>query len=338
RVPLKMVAKRLLAIPVSIFVIATLTFFLIRASGSDAAATIAGEYADEAAIETVREQLGLNQGVWTQYAEFVGGLLRGDLGVSYYSKAPVAEDIMARLPLDVTHGVLALVIASILGTAAGAAAAYKQDRWPDSALRIAVSALQSIPDYVFALVAIFVFFFLLGWLPAPIGQVPIGVMPPESVTGVVLIDSVIAGQWETVGAAFRQMLLPVLSIGIVLSAAFAKVVRSSFTTVLGSAQIQYAKACGLTPFRVFRSAFAVSRSAILTTVSIVVGVVLGGGAILQKIFTLDGAAAYSVDAIFRLDLPAIQGTVIVFGSLTVLVFLLVDILILLSDPRVRQRG
>jgi peptide/nickel transport system permease protein len=337
-VPVSMVVKRLIAIPVSVFAIATLTFFLIRASGSDAAASLAGEYASAEAIQQVRESLGLTESVWTQYGVFLGQLVRGDLGTSYFTKTPVTEEILTRLPLDLVTGVLSLLVAVVLGVAMGSVAAYTRDRWPDGALRVVVSALQSIPDYVLALVSILVFFYLLGWLPAPIGQLPIGAVQSPAVTHVAVIDSALASNWISFWQALAQLVLPVLSIGIVLAAAFAKVTRSSFTTVLSSPQIQYAKALGLSPWRVYRSAFSVTRSSVLTTIAIVVGVVLGGGAIQQKIFTLDGAAAYSVDSIFRLDLPAIQGVVIVFGSLTVLVFLLIDIVILLTDPRVRQKG
>ncbi|MGY1841308.1 MULTISPECIES: ABC transporter permease [unclassified Modestobacter] len=337
-VPASTVVKRLVAIPVSVFAIATLTFFLIRATGADAAATLAGEYADADAIAQVRDDLGLNDGIWHQYVQFLSDLVRGDLGTSYFSKGPVTDEIFGRLPLDLVIGLLSLLVAVVLGVAAGSIAAYTRDRWPDGVLRVVVSALQSIPEYVLALVAIFVFFYLLGWLPAPVGQLPIGAVQSPDVTHVALIDSALAGNWISFWQALAQLVLPVLSVGVVLAAAFAKVTRSNFTTVLSSPQVQYAKALGLSPWRVYRSAFSVTRSSVLTTVAIVLGVVLGGGSILQKIFTLDGAAAYSVDSIFRLDLPAIQGTVIVFGSLTVLVFLLIDLVIVLTDPRVRQKG
>jgi peptide/nickel transport system permease protein len=333
-----MIVKRLVAIPVSVFAIATLTFFLIRASSSDAAASLAGEYATAEQIAQVRTSLGLEQGIWQQYGQFLAELVRGDLGTSYFSKAPVTEEIFNRLPLDIATGLLSLIVAIVLGVAMGSVAAYTRDRWSDGGIRVVVSALQSIPEYVFALVAIFVFFYLLGWLPAPIGQLPIGAVTSPTDTHVALLDSALASNWISFWQALAQLVLPVLSVGIVLAAAFAKVTRSNFTTVLTSPQVHYAKALGLTPWRVYRSAFSVTRSSVLTTVAIVIGVVLGGGSIQQKIFTLDGAAAYSVDSIFRLDLPAIQGVVIVFGSITVLLFLLIDIVILLTDPRVRQKG
>lgn len=337
-VPIGMLIRRLVAIPVSVFAIATLTFFLIRASGSDAAASIAGEYADAAAIDQVRSSLGLDQGIWTQYGRFLSELIRGDLGVSYYSKSSVTDEILSRLPLDIVTGLLSLIIAVVLGIAMGSVAAYARDRWPDNGIRVVVSALQSIPEYVLALVAVYFLFYVFRILPAPTGQLPVTTTAPPTVTHVALIDAALAGQWGTVGMAAEQLVLPVFSVGVVLAAAFAKVSRSSFTTVLSSPQVQYAKALGLAPWRVYRSAFAVTRSAVLTTVAIVVGVVLGGGAIQQKIFSLNGAAAYGVDSIFRLDLPAIQGVVIVFAGLTVVIFLLIDIVILLTDPRVRQKG
>jgi peptide/nickel transport system permease protein len=337
-VPIAMVVRRLVAIPVSLVAIATFAFLLLRLTGSDAAAALAGEYASDDAVEQVRTELGLDQGIGSQYLHFLSALLRGDLGTSYYSRTPVLEEILTRLPLDVFVGLAAMLVAVVLGVALGVVAAYTRGRWPDGAVRVLVSALQSIPDYVFALLSILLFFFVLGALPAPTGQLPITVPAPPAVTHVALVDAALAGQWEVVDQAAQQLVLPVLSFGVVLSAAFAKVTRSGFLTALESPQVQYARAMGLSPWYVLRSSFVVTRSAVLTTFAILIGAVLGGGAINQKIFALDGAAAYSVDSIFRVDLPAIQGSVIVFGALTVVAFLVIDIVVLVTDPRVRQKG
>ena len=331
-----MIGRRLVAIPVSIFVIASLAFFLLRLTGGNAASAIAGEYADDAAIERITAELGLDRPLGEQYLDFLGGLVVGDLGLSYYSRVPVMEEIMRRLPLDLFIGILAMIIAVLLGVALGALAAYSRGRVLDNVVRMIVSALQSIPDYVFALLSIFVFFFLLRWAPAPTGQLPAISVPPPAITNVAAIDALLAGQWSTAGAALAQLALPILSFGIVLAAAFAKVVRSGFIKTLASSQAEYSTAMGLSPLRRLRSIYTVSQTSVFTTVAILMGAILGGGAINQKIFALDGAAAYGVDSIFRMDLPAIQGIVIVFGGVAVIAFLLIDIVILLTDARVRQ--
>lgn len=331
-----MIARRLIAIPVSIFVIASLAFFLLRATGGNAASAIAGEYADDAAIARIQAELGLDRPLGEQYFDFLRGLVVGDLGTSYYSHVSVAEEIFRRLPLDLFIGILSMAVAVALGVVLGALAAYTRGRLPDGMVRVVVSALQSIPDYVFALVSIFVFFFLLRWAPAPTGQLPAGVSQPPAITNVAVLDALLSGQWAVAGAALAQMALPILSFGIVLAAAFAKVVRSGFVKTLSSAQAEYSTAMGLSPARRLRSIYVVSQTSVLTTVAILLGAILGGGAINQKIFALDGAAAYGVDSIFRMDLPAIQGIVIVFGGFAVIAFLLIDIVILLTDARVRQ--
>ena len=332
----RMIAGRLIAIPVSIFVIASLAFFLLRATGGNAASALAGEYADDEAIARISAELGLDRPLGVQYLDFLGGLVRGDLGVSYYSHAPVTDEIFRRMPLDLFIGILAMIVAVVLGILMGALAAYCRGRLPDNLVRVVVSALQSIPDYVFALVSIFVFFFVLRWAPAPTGQIPAGTTTPPAITNVVVLDAIFAGQWAIAGAALAQMALPILSFGIVLAAAFAKVVRSSFIKTLASAQSEYSRAMGLSRLRRLRSTYAIAQTSVFTTVAILLGAILGGGAINQKIFALDGAAAYGVDSIFRMDLPAIQGIVIVFGAVAVIAFLLIDIVILFTDARVRQ--
>jgi peptide/nickel transport system permease protein len=333
-----MIAGRLIAIPVSIFAVASLAFWLIRLSSANAAAAVAGEYADPAAIAATKRELGLDRGKWDQYTSFLGNLLHGDLGTSYFTRQPVGQEIFRRLPLDLAVGVLSLIVAAVLGVAIGAVGAYFRSRWPDRLTRAGVSVLQSMPDFVFALVLIYLLFFQVRMLPAPVGQLGLSAKTPAHVTGVAALDAVLAGDWSTFGAAASQLVLPVGGFGLVLSAVFAKVTRSSFGTVLASPQIEYARACGLPPRRVFWSALTVSRTAILTTVAIITGAIVGGEAIIQKIYNLDGAAAFGVDSIFKMDLPVVQGTVLVFGGITVVVFLVIDILILLLDPRVRHKA
>jgi peptide/nickel transport system permease protein len=333
-----MIAGRLIAIPVSLFAVASLAFWMIRISGASAASAVAGEYASPEAIAQTARELGLDRSLWDQYTSFLGGLLRGDLGQSYFTRQPVADELFARLPLDATLGVLALVVAVVAGVGMGALGAYFRAAWPDRLSRGVVTLLQSVPEFVFALVLIYVLFFQLDLLPAPVGQLALSQTAPPTVTGVVLLDALIAGDWTAFQAAAAQLVLPVLSFGLALSAVFAKVSRSTFSAVLSSPQTEYARALGLSPWRIFASALAVSRTAILTTVAIVSGALIGGNAIMEKIFSLDGTAAFGVDSILKLDLPVVQGIVLVFGGITVVLFLLVDILILLLDPRVRAKA
>jgi peptide/nickel transport system permease protein len=337
RVPLRMLVGRLVAIPVSIFAVVTLAFWLIRLSGANAAAEIGGAYADAQTIAKIEHQLGLDQSLGMQYLSFLKGLLHGDMGASYFTRQPVSHEIFSRLPLDLTIGVLALLVALVVGVGMGAIGAYYRGRSADGVTRILVSALQSLPDYVFALTLIYVFFYVLKLAPAPIGQLPMRMQALPGPTGVALLDGLVHGDGAVFRAALQQLALPVLSYGLVLSAVFARVTRMSISQTLASGQVMYARACGVTPGRIFCSVLAASRTAILTTVAVVTGAIIGGGAILQKIYNLDGAAAFGVDSIFKFDLPVIQGVVIVFASLSIVAYLLIDIVILLLDPRVRAK-
>jgi peptide/nickel transport system permease protein len=338
RIPLRMLAGRLVAIPVSVFAVVSLAFWLVRLSGSNAAAEIAGAYADAEAIAKIEHQLGLDQSLVAQYVSFMKGLLQGDLGVSYFTHQPVSHEIFARLPLDLTIGVLSLLVAVVVGVGMGTLGGYYRGQAVDGLVRLIVSVLQSLPDYVFALLLIYGFFYLLGVAPAPIGQLPMRMSAPDGPSGVALLDGLMQGNAEVVWAALRQLALPVFSYGLVLSAVFARVTRMSISQTLASGQVQYARACGLTPWRIFCSVLVTTRTAILTCVAVVTGAIIGGGAILQKIYNLDGAAAFGVDSIFKFDMPVIQGVVIIFASLSIVAYLLIDIVILLLDPRVGQKS
>ncbi len=328
------VLRRLLIIPLSIFIVVTAAFGLVNLLPGNPALVIAGGFATDERVAEIETELGLDQPLLTRYTDYVRDLGRGDLGESYYTGRSVREDILERLPNSIELIVPALALAALLGLAFGSISAYFLQRAPERVTRIAITLTQSVPDFLLSLVLIYVVFFSLGWAPSPVGRLGILEQPPESITKFPIVDSVLRGEWGTLGSLLHHMMLPVLALGVVYSAYFAKTSRTALAASLGSQQVEFARACGLPERQVFRYAFLAARTPLLTYGAILIGSLLGGAAIVESIFAWRGLGQWALEAMLEVDLPAIQGFVLVVGILTLLIYLLLDLLVLMLDPRV----
>lgn len=329
------IGMRLIILPISIFVLASLAFLLVHVLPGDPARAVAGGYAAPSVLATIRHQLGLDKPLLTQYGNTLAGLLHGNLGISYSSKTSVASEIFKRLPGDVELVIAAALVAVVLGLGLGFIGAYWEARLPDRISRIVVSFQQSLPDFVIGLLLVYLLFFRAGLFPAPLGQLGVSDAPPLKLTGMIVLDSALRGQWSTFADAMAHLILPAVSLGFVLAAVFAKISRSSLTEALRSPQTEFARACGMRERTVIYYASTVARTPFLTYVAIVVGSALGGVAIIEKVFNWDGAAEWGVNAIFSSDLSAIQGFIIVLGTAAILIYFILDVAVMFLDPRVK---
>lgn len=298
---------------------------------------IAGGFATDERVAEIEEELGLDQPLLTRYTNYLGDLSNGDLGESFYTRRSVREEILERLPNSIELIVPALALAALLGLALGSVSAYFRQRMPERVMRLVITATQSVPDFLLALLLIYVVFFVLGWAPSPVGRLGIVENPPEPITNFLIVDSVLRGQWAILGSLMYHLMLPVLALGVVYSAYFAKTSRTALTSSLGSQQVEFARACGLPERQVFWYAFLAVRTPLLTYGAILLGSLLGGAAIVETIFSWRGLGQWALDAMLKLDLPAIQGFVLVVGLLTLLIYLLLDLVVLILDPRVSYR-
>lgn len=329
----RLLARRLLTIPVSMLVIVTLCFGMVSLIPGDPAATITGGYATAEQITAVRQELGLDKPLGLRYLDYLGAIAHGDLGKSFFTRQPVLQSIGTYLPNTLELIVLALAVAVLLGLALGGIGAYFQRRLPDRITSVVITATQSIPDFVLGLLGIYVLFYLARIAPPPLGRLGIGDSQPQTVTHFLILDSLITGNWTALGSALSHAALPVLTLGIIYSSYFAKTTRATLGQAMGSAQVEFARACGLPEYQVIRYAFVAARTSILTYGAILFGVLLGGAAIIETIFSWQGAGQWALTAMLKVDVPVIQGFVLVVGLSTLLIYLALDILILLLDPR-----
>ncbi|HET7156529.1 MAG TPA: ABC transporter permease [Hyphomicrobiaceae bacterium] len=333
---LTMVLKRLaLAVP-SLVGVVIVTFLLTRALPGDPAAYFAGPAATKEAIEQIRTKLGLDQPLPVQFVGSVRELARGDMGSALTTGQPVAAEIRARLPASAELTLVGLIFAILVAVPLGILAATRPNSLVDHACRIVSTAGVSLPVFFTGLVLVYVFYYLLGYAPAPLGRLDVFYSAPPPVTGFYLIDSIAAGDWETFTASLKQLVLPALTLGIFSLAPIARMTRASMLAVLASDFVRTARASGLSPFTVvFTYAFRNAMLPVITTLGMVFSFLLGANVLVEKVFAWPGIGSYAVEALIASDFAPVQGFVLTMAVMYVALNLLIDILYGLIDPRVR---
>src|SRR3982075_999924 len=333
---LMVILKRLmLAIP-SLIGVVIVTFLLTRALPGDPAAYFAGPAATKEAVEQVRVQLGLDKPLYIQFGLYVRDLARGDLGNSLTTGQPVGQEIKARLPASAELTLLGLIVSMLIAVPLGILAATRPNSFIDHFCRVISTAGVSLPVFFTGLILVYVFYYLLGWAPAPLGRLDVFFSPPPNVTGFYLIDSLLAGNGETFMASLKQLILPALTLGIFSLAPIARMTRASLLAVLSSDFVRTARASGLTPYTVIVTyAFRNAMIPVITTLGMVFSFLLGANVLVEKVFAWPGIGSFAVEALIASDFAPLQGFVLTMAVMYVALNLVIDILYGLIDPRVR---
>jgi ABC-type dipeptide/oligopeptide/nickel transport system permease component len=331
-----MVLKRLvLAVP-SLIGVVIVTFLLTRALPGDPAAYFAGPAATKEAIDQIRVKLGLDKPLLVQFARYVGDLAHGDLGVSLTTGQPVAADIKARLPASAELTLVGLIVSMLIAVPLGILAATRPGSLVDHACRVVATAGVSLPVFFTGLILVYVFYYLLGWAPAPLGRLDVFSTPPPAVTGFYLIDSLLARDLETFMASLKQLILPAATLAIFSLAPIARMTRASMLAVLASDFVRTARASGLAPFTVVVTyAFRNAMIPVVTTLGMVFSFLLGANVLVEKVFAWPGIGSFAVEALVASDFAPLQGFVLTMAVMYVALNLLIDILYGIIDPRVR---
>jgi ABC-type dipeptide/oligopeptide/nickel transport system permease component len=309
------------------------TFALTHVLGNPVYAML-GAFATPESVAATTHQLGLDRPLWEQYASYLGGLLQGDLGTSLYTGRPVLDDLIARFPITLQLILVALFIAMVVGVALGLLAAWNRNSWLDQVVRTVTVAAISVPTFWLGLILIYFFFFRLHWAPAPIGQLPISVIPPPIRSGMLLIDTLVAGDLRAFRAAAGQLALPAIAVAIGVLGPITQQTRTAALEVLDSEFIYYARSCGLPNSRIVRYVVRNAFAPVLTLAGVLLGLLVGGAALVEFVFSWGGIGQYGVQAMTQNDIPAIQGVVQLTAVFSILIYLLVDLLHLALDPRV----
>ncbi len=321
-------------IPVLLGVV-IISFVLTRALPGDPAAYFAGVMADANSIEATREALGLDKPMIQQFFLYVGDMLQGDLGRSISTGRPVATDLAERLPASLELTLTALVLSCLIAVPLGIWAAVRQGSWVDHLCRVLVTAGVSLPTFFTGVLLIYVFYYLLGWAPSPLGRLDFLYLSPPRVTGFYLIDSLLARDMEVFFASLRQLALPGITLGLFTLAPIARMTRAAMLTALSSDYLRTARAAGLGPRKVlYGYAFRNALLPVVTTLGMVFSFVLGANVLVEKVFAWPGIGSYAVEALVASDYAAVQGFVLAMALLFVFLNLLIDLSYALIDPRI----
>ncbi len=332
---LRMIFGRLLQAVPSVIGIVIVTFVLTRALPGDPAVYFAGPAADEKSIQQIRESLGLDKSWPEQFWIYVKDLVQGDLGVSISTGYPVIEELTRRLPASLELTLIALLFSIAVAVPLGIAAATRPNSWIDQLCRLVVTAGVSLPVFFTGLFMVYIFYYLLGLAPAPLGRLNIFYLAPPPVTNFYTIDALIAGDFETFAAALAQLALPTITLGTFTLAPLARMTRGAMLQVLSSDFIRTARASGLRRTTVlYTYAFRNALLPILTTLGMVFSFMLGSNVLVEKVFAWPGIGSFAIEALIVSDYAAVQGFVLAMAILYVLLNLTIDIVYTLIDPRV----
>ncbi|MBE9606352.1 ABC transporter permease [Acetobacteraceae bacterium H6797] len=330
------IGERLLASLPALLGVVVFTFLLMRVLPGDPAVFFAsGPSAGQAEIDALRQQLGLDKPIPVQLVHYLYDVVTGNLGRSLTTGQPVLTDLAQRLPASLELTICALIIALGLAIPLGILAALRPGSIVDHVVRMICTLGVCVPTFVSGLLLIYLFYVKLGIAPDPTGRIDIFAASPPEITGFLLIDFAITGDFEGWWAAFTQLLLPAFTMALFVLAPLARMTRASMLAVLGSDFIRTARSIGLRRWDVI-VVYALRNALlpVLTITGIIFSTMLGANVLVEKVFSWPGVGSYALDALLASDYAPVQGFVLMMSFVFVLVNLLIDILYGIADPRV----
>jgi len=319
-----------------LWTITTLVFLLLRATPGDPVDAILGARAPEEVKEAVRERLGLNAPLWLQYLNYMGSLLRFDLGSSLTAQGQtVWQIIQAHFPATLELTAFSMLVALVVGVLIGALAASRPNTAVDAGGRLFGIITYAVPMYWFGMVLQLVFAVQLRWFP--IGtRFPLTMTAPQGPTGLYLVDSLLQGNLQAFFVALYYLTLPSLTLGILISGVFERIVRINLKQTLRADYVEAARARGISERRiVFAHALKNALIPVITVLGLTVASLLGGAILTEVTFSWPGLANRLYEAIEFRDYPVVQGVMVFFGVIVAIASILIDILNAYVDPRIR---
>ncbi len=327
---------RLLLAPLMLVTIASIVFLLLRATPGDPADAILGTRAPEAAKIALREQLGLTKSLWGQYLDYLGNLLHFDLGSSLTSRGlPVWDVIQQYFPATVELAFFSMLVAVIVGVSVGSLAASKPGTIFDIFGRLFGIITYSLPLFWVGMVLQLILSVQLGWFPLGT-RFPINLSPPDSITGLYTIDSLLTGNFESLRISLYYLVLPCVTLGILLSGIFERIVRVNLKQTLKADYVEAARARGIAENTILIShAFKNALIPVITVLGLTFAALLGGAVLTEVTFSWPGLGNRLYEAISLRDYPTVQGIMVFFGIIVVFASIAIDLINAYIDPRIR---
>ncbi|MCC8191803.1 MAG: ABC transporter permease [Ruminococcus sp.] len=330
----KYILKRLLMLIPVLIGVSLIVFVLLRVAAPDPAPVVLGEHATEESMEAWREVNGLNDNIVKQYVDFIVNAVQGDFGESYYTNTSVMQEIGARFPATIEIAIFAIIVASIFGILIGVIAAVKKNSIVDNASMVLSLVGVSIPIFWLGILLIILFTKVLGWLPAS-GRIDV-TFSVNDVTGLYLIDTLIAGDFAAFKNALWHLILPGMTLALYTLAIISRMTRSSMLDTLNQDYIRTARSKGLSEGKVIiKHGLRNALMPIVTVIGLQLGSLLGGAVLTETVFAWPGIGSYTVECINKSDFPVIQAVVLIIATIFVFMNLIVDIIYAFLDPRIK---
>jgi peptide/nickel transport system permease protein len=314
------------------------TFFIGRVIPIDPVLAVVGDRAPEHVVQRVREELGLNRPLWEQFLIYIGKVLRGDFGTSVLTSNPVMQDVRRVFPATLELATVGTVIGAGLGIPLGVLAAVRRGSFTDQLVRFVGLIGYSVPIFWLGLMAMLVFYARLSWVAGP-GRIDIAyeyTLTP--ITGLMLLDTALTGEWEAFGNALSHLILPACLLGYFSLAYISRMTRSFMLSELAQEYVVAARAKGLSEARViWRHALRNAAVPLVTVVALSYAGLLEGSVLTETVFAWPGLGLYITNSLQNADMNAVLGGTVVVGSVFIGLNLLSDLLYRLLDPRTRTR-
>lgn len=329
------ILRRLVTLVPVLVGVTLLTFVIARVIVPNPARAWAGLKASQSTVVAIAARYHLNDPLYAQYYYYVRDLLSGDWGISPVTGQPVLENISAFFPATLELSIVAIIIAVVLGVPLGVYAAVKQDKPADHAVRLFALGTYCLPPFLMALVMQLVVFYWLRLLPSG-GRLSPFIQAPPRITGLLILDSVLAGNAQSLASSLIHIFLPATALALLTFGLLTRLTRSSMLEVLRQDYVRTARSKGLSErLVIFKHALRNGLVSIVTVLALLFAWMLSGAIVIEYIFNWPGIGRYAVQSILALDLPAVMGTTLVFTLVIVFVNLLADIAYAVLDPRIR---
>jgi len=327
-------ARRILSLFPVLIGMTLVVFAIIHAIPGNPAQMILGQRATKEAIAEVTRQLGLDKPWYIQYFDYVNSLLHGDLGTSLRTRGPINEEIWPFLAATMELTIAAMLIAVIIGVNAGIISAWFSKSWFDYTAMVLALIGVSMPIFWLGLMEQWAFSIELGWLPTT-GREDVR-NPVSAITNLYLIDTLLQGRFDQFGTVLQHIVMPSLALATIPMAIIARMTRAAMLEVMKSDYIRTARAKGLGMFWVvYKHSLKNAVIPVLTVIGLQAGLLLGGAILTETIFGWPGIGRYLYDAIAYRDYPVIQSGILVIAAIFVLINLIVDLLYVFIDPRIK---
>jgi peptide/nickel transport system permease protein len=333
---LRAVAMTLGSIAVTMLGLLFITFIIGRVMPIDPVLAIVGERASQSTYDAVYEQLGLDKPLIVQFLYYLSDVVRGDFGESLLNARPVSEDIARVFPATLELATLGVILGIVLGIPLGVVAAVRKGSWIDQVARVVALVGYSMPIFWLGLMGLLVFYGILGWVGGPgrVGIFYVDVVP--TVTGLILVDSLLDGNWDVFKDAFSHIVLPASLLGYYSLAYISRMTRSFMLEQMSAEYVTTARVKGMSEWHViWKHAFRNIRVQLITVIALSYANLLEGSVLTEIIFSWPGIGSYITTALLSADMNAVLGGTVVVGLIFILLNIFSDLLYKVFDPRAK---